>query len=161
MSTDGKTQRKLTNAKGKNSGPAWSPNSKSIAFVSKRDEEISQIYLIAPDGGEAKQLSHLPMSPSGLKWGRDGKSIYCIVHTWPDTPDDASYLKREKAKKDDKVKALIIDDAMYRYWDNWLADGKRPVVFQVDVTTGQHVNLFAGLMGASSTRRFGMSPRAA
>src|SRR5579862_5649173 len=52
LSTDGNTPRKLTNAKGKNSAPVWSPDSKTVAFVSKRDEEIAQIYLIAPDGGE-------------------------------------------------------------------------------------------------------------
>ncbi|MCI0459616.1 MAG: S9 family peptidase [Gemmataceae bacterium] len=34
---------------------------------------------------------------------------------------------------------------MYRYWDTWLTDGKRPVVFAVDVATGKHRNLFAGL----------------
>ncbi len=163
LATDGKTQRQLTNFKGKNSGPAWSADGKTIAFVSKRDEDIAQIYLIAPDGGEARQLTHLPMSSSGLKWGRDGKAIYCIVQTWPDTPDDASYLKREKAKKDDKVKAFIVDDAMFRHWDNWIADGKRPVVFQVDVESGEHKNLFAGVklhlpVASPSAESYDVSP---
>lgn len=145
LSTDGKVHRQLTTFKGKNSGPAWSPDGKTIAFVSKRSGDVSQIYLIAPDGGEARQLTKLPMSPSGLKWGPDGKRIYGIVHTWPDTPDDAAYTRRDKARKDDKVQAVVIDDAMYRYWDNWLADGKRPVVFAVDVASGKHKNLFAGV----------------
>jgi dipeptidyl aminopeptidase/acylaminoacyl peptidase len=145
LSTDGKTRRRLTTSKGKNSGPVWSPDSKTIAFVSKRSGDVSQIHLIAADGGEARQLTRLPMGPSGLKWGPDGKTIYCIVHTWLDTPDDASFKKRENARKDDKVRAVIVDDAMYRYWDAWLADGKRPVLFAVDVESGKHKNLFAGL----------------
>jgi dipeptidyl aminopeptidase/acylaminoacyl peptidase len=145
LSTDGKTQRQLTTFKGKNSGPVWSPDSKTIAFVSKRTGNVAQIYLIAADGGEARQLSHLPMNPTGLKWGPDGKTMFAIVHTWPDTPDDASYRKRENDRKADKVQAMIIDDAMYRYWDSWLADGKRPVVFAIDAASGQHKNLFAGL----------------
>jgi dipeptidyl aminopeptidase/acylaminoacyl peptidase len=142
LATDGKTQKQLTSGKGGNNG-IWSPDGKSIAFLSKRDGDLAQIYLISPDGGEAKQLSKLPMAPSGLKWGRDSKTLYCVVWTWPDTPDDESFRKKEKAKKDDKVQAFVIDDALYRVWDKWIADGKRPVVFAVDAETGKHKNLFA------------------
>ena len=141
-SSDGKTQKQLTAAKVSSSGPIWSPDGKSIAFVSKRGDS-PQIYVISPDGGEAKQLTNLPLAPSGLKWGADGKTLYCVVWTWPDTPDDESYRKKEKAKKDDKVQAYVIDDALFRVWDHWIADGKRPVVFAVDAASGKHKNLFA------------------
>lgn len=153
-STDGKTQKQLTNHKASSSGPIWSPDGKSIAFLSKRDlpspsgrgaggEGGTQIYVISPNGGEARQLSNMPMTPGGIKWGADSKTIYCVAQIWPDTPDDASYVKKEKAHKADKVQAYIIDDALYRVWDHWIADGKRPVVFAVDVQSGKHRNLFA------------------
>lgn len=143
LSTDGKVHKQLTSFQGKNSGPAWSPDSKTLAFVSKRSGDVPQIQLISLDGGEARQLTNLPMAPSGLKWGPDGKTLFCVVSTWPDTPDDDSYRKKDKARKEDKVQAYIIDDALFRYWDSWVADGKRPVVFAVDVATGKHKNLFA------------------
>ena len=146
-STDGKTQKQLTTHKADSKGPLWSPDGKSIAFTSKRGE-LTQIYVISRDGGEARQVSKLPMNASGLKWGADSKTIYCVVWTWPDTPDDASYTQKEKAKKDDKVQAYVIDDALYRVWDHWIADGKRPVVFAVDVEKGHHRNL---LLGAKRT----------
>jgi dipeptidyl aminopeptidase/acylaminoacyl peptidase len=142
-STDGKTQKQLTAGKGGASSPVWAPDGKSIAFVAKRAGDVAQIHVIPLSGGEATQLSKLPMTPSGLKWPGDGKTIYCVVWSWPDTPDDASYLKKEKAKKDDKVQAYVIDDALYRVWDHWIADGKRPVVFAVDTASGKHTNLFA------------------
>jgi dipeptidyl aminopeptidase/acylaminoacyl peptidase len=142
-STDGKTQKQLTNHKASSAGPLFSPDGKSIAFTSKRGDQ-AQIYVISPDGGEARQVSNMPMTPGGIKWGADSKTIYCVASIWPDTPDDDSYKKKEKAQKDSKVQAYVIDDALYRVWDHWIADGKRPVVFAVNVENGSHRNLFAG-----------------
>jgi dipeptidyl aminopeptidase/acylaminoacyl peptidase len=152
LSTDGKTQKQLTSyqpeaqAKGiRNSNPKWSPDGKLIAFISKRGgDEVPQIYVIAPEGGEARRVSKMPFAPSALKWSGDSSTIYCIAWTWHDTPDDASYKKREQERKEAKSKAVVIDSAQFRYWDKWLTDGKRPYVFSVDVAGGQHRNLMAG-----------------
>ena len=46
----------LTSGKKSSSGPQWSPDSRRLAFVSDRDGK-RQIYLIAPGGGEAAQLT--------------------------------------------------------------------------------------------------------
>src|SRR5436190_1728156 len=137
LATDGTTQKQLTAAAGKSSGPKWSPDGQSIAFVAKRDgDDQPQVYDIAPFGGEARRVSHLPAGPAALKWSGDSKTVYAIAWTWPDTPDDESHKKREKEQKDAKSKALVIDGAQFRYWDQWIADGKRPHVFAVDVAAG-------------------------
>ncbi|HQR05994.1 MAG TPA: S9 family peptidase [Gemmatales bacterium] len=144
LSTDGKTQKQLTRSGGRNSGPKWSPDGQSIAFLSQRaGDEVTQIYVISPEGGEARRVSKMPMAPFGLKWGTDSKTIYCTAWTWLETPTDEAYQKKSRELKDNKVQAYIIEEGTFRYWDRWIADGKRPVVWSVDVTSGQQRNLLA------------------
>lgn len=144
LSTDGKTQKQLTRSGGKNSSPKWSPDGKWIAFLSQRaGDEVTQIYVIAPEGGEARRVSRMPMAPFGIKWSNDNKTIYCTAWTWHDSPDDEAFKKRSRELKDNKVQAYIIEEGTFRYWDRWIADGKRPVVWAVDVESGNHRNLLA------------------
>jgi Tol biopolymer transport system component len=54
--------RRFTTAKSKESAPAWSPDSKHIAFTAKRDgDDAAQIYVIAVDGGEARRVTQLAL----------------------------------------------------------------------------------------------------
>jgi hypothetical protein len=144
LATDGKSQRQLTSSGGKDSGPVWSPDGQWIAFISKRGtDESAQVYVISPSGGEARRLTHMPMAPAALKCAADSSTVYSIAWTWRDTVSDDTYKKKEE-QKDAKSKAFVIDDAAFRYWDKWIADGKRPYVFAIDVNTGDHKNLMAG-----------------
>jgi dipeptidyl aminopeptidase/acylaminoacyl peptidase len=142
--TDGKTQNQLTFATGKNSGPKWSPDGAWIAFTSKRgDDPVPQVYVISPTGGEARRVSKMAAAPSGLKWSEDSRTVYCIGWTWPDAPDDAAHSAREKAEKERKAKAVVIDGAQFRVWDHWISDGTRPMIFAIDVASGRHQNLLS------------------
>ena len=145
LATDGSRQVQLTHGPGRSSGPKWSPDGNLIAFTAKRGtDDGPQVYVIPPAGGEARRLSDMPMSPGGLKWAADSKALYAVAWTWPDAADDAAYRARDKAEKEKKAKAVVIDDVVYRYWDRWLTDGKRPVVYRIDAATGKHTNLLAG-----------------
>ncbi len=139
----GAKARKLTEGD-KDSEPAWSPDGRFIAFTAKRkDDTEPQVYLIAPDGGEARRLTSLATGAASIKWFADGKRIAFVSWVWPDLATDAQQGKRLKARKDDKVKAHVTERSEFRYWDHWLSDGREPHVFVCDVASGATRDVFA------------------
>ncbi|HKK08742.1 MAG TPA: S9 family peptidase, partial [Gemmatimonadota bacterium] len=47
-------------AGGSSTDPAWSPDGRWIAFLASRGEDApTQVWLIRPDGGEARPLTHV------------------------------------------------------------------------------------------------------
>jgi dipeptidyl aminopeptidase/acylaminoacyl peptidase len=66
--------RPLTNADKSSLQPAWSPDSRTLAFVSDRDGK-RQVYRIDVSGGEAERLTNLDEGVTGFQWSPDGKSI--------------------------------------------------------------------------------------
>ena len=66
ITTDGKTVTQVTK-KGRNYGPVWSPDGKTIAFISNRDDPAYQLYRMDPDGGNLHALTGplLAVAPGG------------------------------------------------------------------------------------------------
>jgi dipeptidyl aminopeptidase/acylaminoacyl peptidase len=44
-------------------------------------------------------------------------------------------------RKDRKMKAVVTEDRMYRFWDKWLADGEIHHLFRIDADGGEPVDL--------------------
>ncbi|HXR56680.1 MAG TPA: S9 family peptidase [Casimicrobiaceae bacterium] len=136
--------RRLT-AGDKDTDARFSPDGTRIAFTAKRgDDAEPQIYLIAPDGGEATRLTKLATGATAIKWFSDGKRIAFVSWVWPDLASEAAQAKRYREKKDAKVNAHLTERGEYRYWDHWLTDGREPHVFACDVATGRCEDLLAG-----------------
>ena len=64
----------LTRGKKSSMSPAWSPDGRWLAFVSDRSDK-RQLYLIRPDGGEARPLTNMEEGVGAFAWSPDGKSI--------------------------------------------------------------------------------------
>ena len=54
--------------------PRWSPDSKRIAYISDRGGS-SQIWLMDPDGGNARQITNLATEADGEMFSPDGKYL--------------------------------------------------------------------------------------
>jgi dipeptidyl aminopeptidase/acylaminoacyl peptidase len=142
VATAGGAEIQLTRS-GHDSSPVWSPDGKSIAFLSSRSGD-SQVYLLSTDGGEAHPLTKLSTGADMVKWSPDGKTIAFTSSVYPDCKDEDCNSKRDAEKEKSKVKAHVAEHLLYRHWTHW-NDGKRSHLFVVSADgSGAPRDLTAG-----------------
>jgi dipeptidyl aminopeptidase/acylaminoacyl peptidase len=83
---------KLTNSKGVNREPEWSPDGRWLAFISSRDG-APQVYVISPAGGEARPVTSLGNGVSAFRWAPDSARI---AFSTPDSETQPLIDRREK-----------------------------------------------------------------
>jgi dipeptidyl aminopeptidase/acylaminoacyl peptidase len=126
--------RRLTTTPGTNNHPRWSPDGKSIAFVSSRGGS-AQVWLLPIDGGEPRQLTKLPIDVAGPIWSPKGDRIAFAAEVYPGKTAEETAAK-DKEKEASKSRARIFDRLMIRHWTSW-DEGKRSHLFVCDATTGE------------------------
>ena len=114
--------KQITTEGTNNERPRWLPDSKRIAFVSNRGGS-SQVWLMDPDGSNAKQVTSLSTEAGGILISPNGKRIVFTSDVFPDCPDDACNKSRIEAEEKSKVKARSYTTLLYRHWTTW--QGKR------------------------------------
>jgi dipeptidyl aminopeptidase/acylaminoacyl peptidase len=146
-SRDGE-MRKLTSNPSSDANPRWSPNGKTITFVSNRSGD-GQIWLINIDGGEARQLTTLSTGASNPVWSPDGKKIAFVSTVYPEfsekpfSESDKLNSKKEEEKAKNKVKAHIVTKLLYRHWNAWV-DDKRQHIFVMPIDGGEPIDITPG-----------------
>jgi dipeptidyl aminopeptidase/acylaminoacyl peptidase len=95
----GGTPRQITFSERGENGPQWSPDGRSLAFVSSRGtgtDVKAQIWILPMDGGgEAYQLTTSKENVTGFEWSKDGSRIaFLAVDTLP-KGDEAKTARRD------------------------------------------------------------------
>ncbi len=86
------------------------------------------------DGGEARQLTKLPIDVSGPIWSPNGDKIAFVAAVDPGkTPEETA--AKDKEKEASKSKARVFDRLMIRHWNAW-DEGKRSHLFVAEAATG-------------------------
>ena len=81
----------------RDSNPAWAPDGRTLAFLRATDDEPAQVWLLPLEGGEPRQLTHLPLGVRSLTWSPDGTSICVVADVDPDhDPDWDASIPRVK-----------------------------------------------------------------
>src|SRR5262249_25522785 len=125
--------KQLTTTPGTNNHPRWSPDGRTIAFVSSRGGS-AQVWLLPVDGGEPRALTKLPIDVAGPIWSPKGDQVAFVAEVYPgQTPEQTAAKVKEKESAKSKVRTY--DRLMVRHWNAW-NEGKRSHLFVADVASG-------------------------
>ncbi len=119
----------LTAAKKSSTNAAWSPDGKWIAFLSDRPGQIpgtpdgkKQIYVIAANGGEARQLTKLETGVNIFAWSPDSKKMAFTA----DDPESKEMKDRKEKYGDCEV--VHADYSMAHLWTLEIPKGETSAI---------------------------------
>ena len=138
--------RRLTFSKGGESGVAWSPDSKQIAFSAKREgDDASQVYVLnVADGGEAVRVTSLSTGARSPQWRPDGKALLFVSTVYPGAADDEANKKIAAERKAQKYRARVYEKFPIRNWDKWVEDTQSHLFIQDAQPGAKAKDLLAG-----------------
>jgi dipeptidyl aminopeptidase/acylaminoacyl peptidase len=140
---------RITSTPEKESSAQWSPDGKKIGFLSAKSGDM-QLWEMNADGSGAVQISEISGGITGFKYSPDGKKVL--------------YTADVKINKDvhdlfpdlTKANAYLVDDLMYKHWDEWVKTVPHP--FVADIVNGKlenPVDLLEGEPFESPMKPFG------
>jgi len=117
VSTEGGKPKQLTRTEKSVSGASWAPDSKTIYYISE-----GQIWSMKANGKSHRKLTKNPTPIEGFLISPDGNKILFV-----------SQIQYGKRVKDlypelDKSTGKVIDDLMYKHWDEWVETVPHPFV---------------------------------
>lgn len=125
MNIDGSDATRLTRTPQSEGQAAWINGGKEIAFVAEKDGK-PQMWVMNADGTGRRVVSRLENGVAGFLVSPDGKKVLVIssvkygrtaADVYPDLP---------------KANARIIDDLMYKHWDEWVTEIPHPFIADFD-----------------------------
>ena len=125
MHADGTNNLLLTHTADSEVEPTWIKGGSKIAFLTAASGSM-QIWEMNPDGSERKQLSSYEGGIEGFKFSPDESKVLFI-----------SQVKYGQRTSDiypdlDKASGKVINDLMYKHWDEWVENIPHPFVASFD-----------------------------
>ena len=143
MDADGSNQRMLTNNPAADNHPRWSPDGRTLLFVSTR-KSSPQAWLLPLEGGEPQQLTDISTGVMNPVWSPDGKKIAFSSGVYPECgADDACNKKNDESLQKGPLQAYMADRLLYRHWTSW-KEGKRSHIFVLDISSKTVTDLTPG-----------------
>jgi dipeptidyl aminopeptidase/acylaminoacyl peptidase len=128
--------RRLTSSKAGEADAAWAPDSRRIAFATKREgDDEAQIYVLDLAGGEARRVTSLSTGAGNPQWRPDGGAILFESSVYPGALDGAANKQAATDRKARKFNMRVYEHFPIRYWNEWL-DDRRPALFVQDMADG-------------------------
>src|SRR5438105_4122372 len=130
-SWDGARTLRLTNSKEGESAPRWSPDGRWLAFLSGREDEHTQLWLLDRAGGEGRKLSSFAADVEDYVWAPNGKRLAAVV-------GDADTAKPKTPAP------IVIDRFQFKQDEIGYLGKERRHLYLIDVETGKGTILTPG-----------------
>jgi dipeptidyl aminopeptidase/acylaminoacyl peptidase len=155
--SDGKTSQ-LTTHSANDTDPVWSADGQSVYFLSGRSG-TSQVWRISLSGGEAIQVTDLPVDVGTFQLAPSGDKLVFSTSIYLDCEDLACTASRNQAQKDSLITGVVYDQLFMRHWDRWL-DDKHSQLFAISLDdegkgTGEPLRVSKGIKADIPSRPFG------
>ena len=126
----GEEPRELTPGPKKDSAPRFSPDGKWLAFLSDREREKPQLYVMPAAGGDARRLTDLPLGAMPASWSPDSTRLLFAARV-PNAPLPAE----AEAKKRWEQRVRHITRAQYKADGQGYTFDARSHLFVADVAS--------------------------
>ena len=124
MNVDGSDQMRLTHTASSESNLRWIEGGEKIAFLRKdKDLNSTQVFVMDADGKNVKRVSDVKEGVECFEISPDGKKI---VYGAP--IKDFNKNDEELFKDLPKTTGRVVDDLMYKHWDEWVTQIPHPFV---------------------------------
>ena len=125
MNADGSGNTQLTRDAWQENQPVWIKEGKKLAYLSN-ESGSTQVWQMDPDGTNRRQLTDYEGGIEGFAFSPDGKKLLFIAQV--------KTVKTTAEKYPDLPKAsgIIVDDLMYKHWDEWTTSAPHPFVADFD-----------------------------
>ncbi len=132
---DGTASVRLTTSEEAESSPRWSPDGKTLAFLSKRQgDKAAQVWLLPRDGGESERVTDSKGGVSGLEWSPDGRRLALLVEDAAPPADTAK----------DRPRPIVVDRIVFKQDEQGYVDSLRTHLWVLDVATRALAQITSG-----------------
>ncbi len=127
LNTDGTNEKLLTTQKGSELAPKYLKNGK-ITFLAADANGTMQLWMMNADGSARQQISKGKRDIEDYIFSPDEKLVL-VIHSVPYTGSIA-------AKPTDlpKTSGYVVNEAMYRHWDEWVEAIPQPFIYHFNGT---------------------------
>lgn len=150
---DGTGLKQLTTHPENDSDAVWSPDGKTLYFLSTRGGS-SQVWRLPLEGGEPSQVTKSAIDVDSFVLSRDGAQLAFAADTFRECPTLECTQKKLDERAKSKTSGRLYDSLLFRHWDTW-SDGRRAHLFVQKVTGGAPVDVMVGQDYDAPSKPFG------
>ncbi len=123
--------------------PRFSPDGRTLAFISTR-EGAPQLFVADASGSNVRKITNLTMGVQPpLVFSGDGSRVAFVSDVYPECTDEACNKRKSEEADKNPVKVHRLTRLLYRHWDEW-RENVRHHIFVAELQGGRAIDITPG-----------------